>query len=306
MRILSYDMPKDWNYFLFGDDHIGAALRFDKGFRKLIYTMKHKYKGVPAKHNYGCHSGDIVEAIEVNDPRYRFWDHGNRKSCVVAQMRQAVKEYWPIRKQMLVIDDGNHPAKLWNHAAVTHEICKSLGVSYGTYTAKLIFKHNGELQFKHLSTHGSGSISSIADDPERRKLNWRLALKRKLRDLVGAGDCFLESMGHTHKVIVSKPTETLYMTDNDGKIEQHYTGEDGVPQAEDGYIHPDYRWYVNTGSFLKVCGDTVVEDDDVPIEDSKLGSGYAEQAMYPAIQLGYCVGLIRDNVLRDVVVEKLG
>ena len=299
MRILSYDMPANWNYFLFGDDHIGASLRFDKGFQQLIHTMKHKYKGVPAKHNYGCHHGDMIEAIEVTDKRWSAFD--SREACILNQMEFAKKEYWPIRKQLLVGLDGNHPDKLHKFGPLTHKICKELEVSYGTETAKLIFKNKGKLQFKHLATHGAGSISSIADDPERRKLNWRLALKRKLRDL--EGDTFLMSMGHTHKIIISPPTEVLYLTDNDGELEQHYTGEE---PPSPGYIHPDYRWYVNTGSFLKLYGNTVVEDDDVPIEESKLGSGYAERSMYPPLQLGYAVVLIRDNMIQNIVVEKLG
>ena len=105
-------------------------------------------------------------------------------------------------------------------------------------------------------------------------------------------------MGHTHKIIISPPSEVLYLTDDDKGIKQHH----GVPK-NNGYIHPDYRWYVNTGGFLKLYGEIVVEDDDVPMEESKLGSGYAERAMYAPLQLGFCVGLIRDNKLVDVIPE---
>ena len=34
---------------------------------------------------------------------------------------------------------------------------------------------------EQIATHGNGSIGSIADDIEHRKLNWHLALKRKFR-----------------------------------------------------------------------------------------------------------------------------
>lgn len=300
MRILSYDMPRNWNYFLFGDDHIGASLRFDKGFKKFVYTMKHKYAGLQSNRNYGIHHGDMIEAITVDDKRYSAFD--NREACVLSQMEVAKKEYWPIRKKLLCGLDGNHPLKLHKFGQLTHYICKELGVSYGTMSAKLTFKNKGKLQFKHFACHGSGSIGSIADDVERRKLNWRLALKRKLREK--AADCFFMSMGHTHKIIVQPPSETLYLTDNGEKINQHYTGG-AVVDGDRSYINPDYRWYVNTGGFLRIYGDTVIEDDDVDIKDSKLGSGYAECGMYDPLQLGYCVGLIRDNVLQDVIVERL-
>ena len=295
MRILSYDMPNDWNYFLFGDSHIGANLRHDKGFAKMINMINSKYKGLSHKKNFAIDHGDMIEAIMVDDPRYASFD--TREACILSQMEMAKKELWPIRKKLLCGLDGNHPFKLHKFGPITHYICKQLGVSFGTDTVKITFKHKGKLQFKHFATHGNGSIGSIADDIERRKLNWRLALKRKLRDM--AGDCFLGSMGHTHKIIISPPSEVLYLTDNGKKIDQHH----GVPTSDGEYIHPDYRWYVNTGAFLKVYGDTLVEDDDVPIEQSKLGSGYAERAMYAPLQLGFCVGLIRNSQLVDIIPE---
>ena len=85
------------------------------------------------------------------------------------------------------------------------------------------------------------------------------------------------------------------MTDNGRKIEHHYTHPQNAK-----YIPPDLRWYVNTGGFLKLYSDIVYEDDDVPIEQSRLGSGYAERAMYPPQELGFAICLIRDNSLVDV------
>jgi len=295
MRLLSYDMPKDWNYFLFGDSHIGANLRHDKGFVKMVDMINSSYGGLSHKKNYAIDHGDIIEAIMIDDKRYSVFD--TREACVTSQKAMAKKELWPIRKKILTVLDGNHPWKLHKFGPITHEICDALGVKFGTYSAKLTFRYKGKTQFKHFATHGNGSIGSIADDIERRKLNWRLSLKRKLRDM--AGDCFLMSMGHTHKLIISPPSEILYLTDNEKKIDQY----NGVPVSTGKYIHPDYRWYVNTSSFLRVYGDLLVEDDSVPIEQSKLGSGYAERAMYTPLQLGFCVGMIRDSKLVDVVPE---
>ena len=295
MRLLSYEMPKNWNYFLFGDSHIGANLRHDKGFRKMVKMINSPYGNLPAENNFATDHGDIIEAITIDDPRFSVFD--TREACILSQMEMAKKELWPIRKKLLVALDGNHPFKLHKFGPITHYVCKQLGVSFGTDQAVLTFWYKGKMQFKHFAAHGNGSIGSIADDIERRKLNWRLALKRKLREM--AGDCFLGSMGHTHKIIISPPSEVLYLTDNGRKIDQHH----GVPTSTGEYIHPDYRWYVNTGGFLKVYGDVLVEDDDVPLEKSRLGSGYAERAMYPPLQLGFCVGLIRNSQLVNVVPE---
>jgi len=291
MRLLSYEMPKDWNYFLFGDSHIGAALRHDKGFHQLVDMMNSPYEGLSAKHNFGTDHGDIIEAITIDDPRYSVFD--TREACVTSQMAMAVREYDPIKSKLLCMLDGNHPWKLHKFSPITHSICKELGVSFGTWTAKLTFRHKGKLQFKHYGTHGNGTIRSIADSAKRKDFGMQMSLQKKLRDM--AGDCLLRSMGHTHKIIVSRPLQELYLTDNGRKIEHHYTHPQNAK-----YIPPDLRWYVNTGGFLKLYSDIVYEDDDVPIEQSKLGSGYAERAMYPPQELGFCIGLIRDNSLVDI------
>jgi hypothetical protein len=296
MRILSYEMPKNWNYFLYGDSHVGAALRHGKGFKKMIKMINSKYAGLPAECNFCTDHGDIIEAIMVDDKRFSIFD--SREACILSQLEEVKKELWPIKDRLLTILDGNHPHKLHLFGNLTGHVCKELGVNYGTWTVKLTFKHGEELQFKHLATHGSGSISSVADDPERRKLNWRLSLKRKLRDI--AGDCVLMSMGHTHKIIVSPPTKTLYLTDDGKNINQHYH------ETEDGpYIHPDHRFYINTGGFLKSYSNIVTESNDVPIEESKLGSGYAERAMYPPLPLGFVVVKIRDSKIVGTKVESL-
>jgi len=296
MRILSYEMPENWNYFLFGDSHVGARLRHDKGFVKMVNMMNSEYAGLPAGCNYGIDHGDLIEAICVDDPRFSMFD--TKESCILSQMEMAKKELWPIKEKLVCMLDGNHPKKLHKFGPITHYVCRQLGVSFGTMAAKIKFTCNGRLQFKHFAIHGAGSIGSVADDPERRKLNWRLSLKRKLRDK--AGDCLLQSMGHTHKIIISPPTMALYLNDDGKKISQNYT----VPQ-NNTYIHPDYRWYVNTGGFLKIYGDTVIEDDDVPLEQSKLGSGYAESFMYDPLQLGFVVVLIRNSQIETIVEEFL-
>ena len=297
MRILSYnDMPPDWNYFLFGDNHIGAALRHDKGWRKLVDMVLHKYDGIPAKHNYCADHGDFCEAITVDDKRYSVYN--SREATVLFQLEMAKKEYLPIAKHIKIFMNGNHPEKLHKFGPLTAALCDKLKVPFGTMSAKITYKCNGKLQFKHFACHGAGSINSVADDPERQKLNMRLSLKRKLKNK--AADCSLMSMGHTHKIIVSPASQVLYLNDDGRKINQHYTSAYNRP-----YIHPDYRWYVNTGGFLRLYGDTIVESDDVPIEDSKLGSGYAEGAMYDPLMMGFLVAKIRDNKIESIVVETL-
>jgi len=293
VRLLSYDVPENWNYFLFGDSHIGANLRDDKGFKKLIDMMHSPYEGV--KHNYGTDHGDVIEAITIDDKRFSFFD--SRPACITSQKSTAVNEYRPIAEQLFCMLDGNHPFKLWKFGPITHEICKELGVSFGTTSARLTFKNKGKLQFKHFAAHGMGSIKSVADSAKRRETNLQISLEKKFR--VMSEDCLLKSMGHTHQLIVSKPSEVFYITDNGKNLCAHHE----IPTDYKGRIDPAFCWYANTGSFLKIYGDVVVESDDVPIEESRIGSGYAERNMYAPAELGFCVALIRDNKIVDIKKE---
>ena len=63
MKIITKQLPSNHNLFLFGDGHIGNALRHKKGFDRLVNMMHSEYAGVPAKANFGIDHGDIIEAI---------------------------------------------------------------------------------------------------------------------------------------------------------------------------------------------------------------------------------------------------
>ena len=274
------EVPKNWNYFLFGDGHIGTRLRVQKAWNKLIDMMNSPYDGV--KHNLGTDHGDMIDAIDISDKRFSFYE--SREATILAQMDTAKREYWPIRKKLVCILDGNHPRKHWVFGRITERICKEIGVLYGTYSTVIVFKNKDTIQFRHYAHHGSGSIKSVADDPERRKLNMLLALKRKLSPMFGSA--LLMSMGHTHRLMKSPPTEELYLTEDNGKIEHGYTPY--APYLPNEFIHPNYRWYVNTGSFMRLY------------DDNESGSGYAERAMYGPLEIGFCIAKIRDNMLDGV------
>jgi hypothetical protein len=107
-------------------------------------------------------------------------------------------------------------------------------------------------------------------------------LKRKLKE--NAGDCIVMAAGHFHKLITVPPPKKLVMLDEGEKpIQDYLTGAYG----DEGYIDPDRRWYLGTGSFLKLYG--------------KLGvSGYAERANYDPIEIGYPIIHIRKGRVNDV------
>ena len=114
----------------------------------------------------------------------------------------------------------------------------------------------------------------------RRKANRELSLKSKFTEKFG--DCLLNSMGHTHQLIVVRPIPQPYMATVDNGLKMKYT----KPTKTDGFIDPDHRWYVNTGSFYRAYKDGV--------------SSYVEKAGYNPVELGFAVVRVRGGNIEDI------
>lgn len=238
-------------------------------------------------HNVAIGMGDYIEAIDTSDKRFDVDTVDRGKIRPEEQIDHLISKLKTSSKKIALLKMGNHEGKLTKYKDYSKSAANKLNVPYGTYTAITTFSRrptNGtkkeEYLFKTFSTHGYGSINSIADDPERLEANLNLSLKRKLKNK--AGDCAIMSMGHTHKLLVAKPKTKLYLTSEDGELHQHYTKSDQAAR----YIHPDHRWYVNTGSFLRLYLKGV--------------SGYAERAMYDPMEMGFAVAKIRNCEIQDV------
>jgi len=276
-------MPNDFNTFHFGDKHEGSVLSSDKGWDKLCHLMNSEYDG--CKHNYGVHGGDAMEAICIDDPR--FDPEKFTEPLPLEQMKIVKKKLEPIKHMLLTMLIGNHEFTLYKFGNITASICEDFGVPYGTYTAKLTFLDSKEnLMFKLYETHGFKSITSTADDPKRRKTNMELILKRHLK--FKAADCAVMIKHHVHKLLVCKPDADLFLYDDGKEIKQSYTGWG----QNEGYIHPDARWYGCAGSFLKLFGKGV--------------SGYAERAEYDPTELGFLVTKVRNKKIVEVKAHYLG
>ncbi len=277
MRILRRVIKENANLFLFGDQHIGCFTSHTGGWETLLHTMNSEYAGV--KDNYGVDHGDCLEGILIDDPRYDRITVKNHS--VFKQMDQVVADRSEIKHMMITMLDGNHPDHLRRFGPISSEICDRLGIDYGTWATTITYlDERGELMFKHFAIHGKRSINSTADDPKRRRVNMELTLKRLLKHKMG--DTALMSRGHSHKLIVCEPDSELYITSNKDSLKQKYTKID--PTAD--YIHPDSKWYVNAGSFLKLYGDDM--------------SGYAEKAEYDPVELGFAIVRIRNRVIEGI------
>jgi hypothetical protein len=280
MEFISKTVPNNLNIFWFGDLHIGTKLFYAKGVFQFIEDLTSEYDG--CKNNVAIGVGDYIEAIDHTDHRFDVDSIDLNKIRPQQQIEHFIRLFEPVKDKIVCLLIGNHEWKLLKYYDYAQSAAHKLGVPYGTYSAVITFKR--KKKDKHLLkvyvTHGSGSINSIADDPERVEANLNLSLKRKLKHK--AGDTAIMGMGHTHKLLVARPKTKLYLTSNERELEQHYTKSEQTAQ----YIHPDHRWYINTGSFVR--------------SQMRGISGYAERAMYDPLELGYCVAKIRDRKIIGV------
>lgn len=265
MQIFSRAFSPEFRLYLGGDFHIGSLMTHYDGIKQFVQMVDNDDDG------YAIILGDLCEAICVDDKRFDPNTNDPNMTVPGLQYKKARELLEPISDKILFINDGNHDYKHYRVINMVKDlVCEPLKVPYGTYTSKLIVKDNkGKIHCKVFTGHGWMSLTSTADDPIREKSNLLLSLKRRLKNK--AGDCVLMAIGHTHKLLCSEPIHRLYMVDNCSHLKQKYFNSDGPGD----FIHPDHRFYVNTGSFLKnqVIG----------------ASGYAERAGYDPVELGYAI-----------------
>ena len=282
MEFVTVEVPDNFNLFFFGDLHIGSALFHEEGFQEALALTGKKYRGCGCNHVIGM--GDYIEAIDTSDKRF------DARSVDLKRIRPDLQaEYFedlikPYRKKFDVLLYGNHEDGLMRYYDYVGGICRRLEIPYGTYTAVVTYLNSaGDLLFKVFVSHGRGSIKSAADDPVRVEANLNLSLKRKLKNK--AADCAIMAMGHTHLTLVCEPKKTLYMTYEEGEIQQNYiTG-----MQNERYLPPDQRYYLNTGTFRRTYARGV--------------SDYAEKAMYDPVVLGFPVIVVRGGKIIDAVKE---
>jgi hypothetical protein len=284
LQLIDAQIEPDSNIFLIGDTHEGAKLFDSDGWNAFVEMMHSPYEGCAS--NYYVDHGDTIEGIHVDDKRFGIDE--TTESRTLLQMDEAVKRRKPIASKCLAMLIGNHEYKLQKFGDISARMARDLGVPYGTYSAKISYRQNGKILFKGFHTHGYGTMQHQAGDEEQRLANMRVKLKRMLR--FKAADCFLNSMGHTHRLLTRPPLLKLNMIDDGHKLRQVYD-KPPVGYRQGDILHEDMRWYCNTGCFLKTLA---------------LGfSGYAERAGYDPNILGFAVALVRDGRLVNVREEKI-
>lgn len=283
MQLVDRIVPMNFNLFFLGDLHIGTLLHNSKGLSTFLDMVRLPYRGV--KHNVIVGMGDYIEAIDHSDKRFDVHSVDLGKVRPDLQIDHFYDKINPIRKLFAVLLDGNHEYKLYRYFPYIKRLCSKLQIPYGTYSTVISFhgrsakEKNKKLLFKVYATHGYGSIRSAAGPPERQETNMKVRLKDKLSPL--SADCAIMAMGHTHRLLITPPISKLCITSDGKEMHHHYTSS----QQNDHYIHPDHRYYLNTGSFTKLFHIGV--------------SGYAERAMYPPMEQGFPVVTVRNGKITN-------
>ena len=294
MQLINRVVSSDFNLFLFGDAHLGTVLNHATGFEKFIDTIQSPYEGLKASRNIGVDHGDAIEAISIDDKRYEPTLVKDPRGTPFDQANDYVKLMKPIREKIVTILEGNHERKIRSTVNLSKYIATELGIPWGTFTAKIAYRdYKGNLLFKHYAMHGRKMINSIVEGEELRQAKMAETLKKQIKNK--AADCTLMSKAHIHKLIIKKPENNLFLTDDGEDIHHNYTGfnmaNNRGSKHKVNFIHPDYRWYCTTGSFLKQFA---------------LGeSGYAERAEYDPVELGFLVGVVRGGQIMKINKEVL-
>jgi predicted MPP superfamily phosphohydrolase len=261
---------KTFNLYLLGDIHEGRIGVNHDRLKEAVAIIKSDKKG------YAALMGDMCESISVGDNRYNPYECEGRYKRTTEQIAALTEYLYPIRKQIISILMGNHEEKLDFTLNVSSELAKLLGradLKTGSRTNVLYLTDNIRVYL----THGSGSATSRAGDPEQIELCESISIKRKLRRL--RADCILMAMGHVHKLRICKPVRGLRIVG--GK--QCYPTSFIDPQT--GAIEENYRYYCSTGSFVTGYAEGV--------------DTYVERAMYSPTEIGF----IKATVVKDQMVD---
>ena len=277
MKLLSKLMPSSFDLALFGDTHEGNALATPAAEESIVQWLH------DGKNRFGVHMGDEVDAVCTDDKRYE--RSSTSEAIPLQQCAHVVRRYKPVAKKLLAMLYGNHPFKLHRVGNLTRDIvCAQLEIPYGTLTCKLALHDKHGFLFKNFLAHAvCNRLSSTAKDFEQAQAN--MMAKFKMRCKEKAGDCLVMAAGHTHKLFALPPSNRMIMTDDGMSLHHHYMTAGGADET--GYIEPDRRWYVNTGGFVRLYGDS---------EET----GYAELFGMDPIELGYAVMEVRDRKLVNI------
>lgn len=276
---ITRDMPNDYDLILTGDWHVGAKAFHEKAAREIVRELREE------KRTFGVFMGDAGEGKKVDSPHFNPDALDRAKLTAGAQL-----DWWgalmgEAAKKWIVVIPGNHDLYLDRDAQLFERVCREHGLTMGGYQTWLSLKSKAGEVRGHLY-HGRRNVPKGAKDRVQRRANRLAWLKRQFEDL--AGSVNFHALGHTHWMGVLEP-QVIYslLDDKDGdnvKARHFIPPEmtvDGMP-----YIHPDARWYVNTGTLRRSGGFGYID--------------YAEIGGYSPEPIGYVRAEIRKGAIKTM------
>ncbi len=295
-------VPQTLNVYLWPDMHIGfngvAMEKLDKAVQIVQADKSAKVIGM----------GDACESCFIGHPYYSKAVHAGKIATADLQCEEVAKLLAPIGDKFIAWLDGNHEERYIDTIDMSLNIVKDLSnrsnrkdlIPYGGRTAKILISE----QTKIYATHGGGVVNSKAGDPEQRRVNDGISIRRKLRDLP-RHDCVVTAMAHIHKVRIS-PAQVRLAVVGEQKLRQIYTS---FTQSDDGYIPDEFCWYCSTGGVLrgypaKLWKPMPADSDKKDIDPRRSITTYVEKASYGVVEMAMiCIEVVKGMVtnVKEVV-----
>jgi hypothetical protein len=107
MNLITKIVPMDFNYFLFGDAHMGSIFHNYRAWELLVDTIHSKIDGMPTKRNLCTEHGDDADFIDPKDPRMDL-DAFDERQTLLQQLEYCKKARSAIKSHYVTKLIGNH------------------------------------------------------------------------------------------------------------------------------------------------------------------------------------------------------
>ena len=286
MKHIKLEMPSSYKIAHLGDIHKYVTGYPHKTVRRAIQKIKSE------KNYFVGYGGDIFDSMSPQDKRYVHGQYEGNMARLQDQVVAGLEEHEPIADRTLWGISGNHELRMINTWDATKSFLEGLGCNiYGPKenSAYLLKADLGDIRL--LDWHGSGFISSNANDDYIMIENEKRSVKKKLRKLPG-DDCEVLIMHHIHKIRIIPPTdrETLKLVSDGNKLKAFYPKPVRKYYDKENYYYDiNDRWYASSGAFLPTYAEGF--------------SGYGEVKGYRPSEMGWCYTEVKNGRLVGVMEE---
>ena len=238
-KFIKHTGRSDAVIFHVGDTHCGSKLFHEDAYNHMLDMAIEDDAFI-------CHMGDCIEGKPTKSSHFDPSSLEPELLVIDDQIEYFANIMRRVADRTLSINWGNHELYLEPDKHIVKEICYRMGVPHveGGYQTWIRF---GDVTMHNW--HGRPSMPQGGEDPYKREAAKKSWLKRKMRDL--AGSAHAHYMGHTHQCMVTDPVMVNALLNSGDNVKRRTFMGEPVEVEGEPYIHPDYRWYSNTGTFRR-------------------------------------------------------